>query len=403
MRILHVIPSVSPRWGGPSFVIRKMAQGLAERGVETHVATTDDNGASRLDVPLDRPIVQDGVVYWHFRRQTSFYMCSLPFTKWLWQHAADYDLIHIHALFSYCSNVAAWIARRKEIPYIIRPFGVLNRWGMKNRRPRLKRLSFAVVEKGLLTSAAFVHYTSEQERIEASELRFSHNAVIIPNPVEASPASRDDLRGTFRAHYPQLAGHRLILFLSRIDQKKGLDLLIPAFRQVVTRYPNTVLVIAGDGNRNFTQILHRQVQENGVDDSVLWTGFLSGREKFAALADADIFVLPSYSENFGNAVVEAMALGVPVVITDQVGIHCEVAKGRAGLVTKAAVIPLANALDAMLCDDRLQSEFGSNARLLAIKQFSSEAVIDRVIDAYHIALRGMSSSLNAHPGSHRIV
>src|SRR5215472_17189505 len=103
MKVLHVIPSVGPLRGGPSFVIRTMTQGLAERGIDTHVATTNDNGSSILDVPLDVPVIEDSVIYWYFPRQTNFYLFSFPFTKWLWRHASDYDLIHIHTLFSYCS------------------------------------------------------------------------------------------------------------------------------------------------------------------------------------------------------------------------------------------------------------------------------------------------------------
>jgi glycosyltransferase involved in cell wall biosynthesis len=386
MRVLHVIPSVGPLRGGPSFAVRTLTRGLAERGIETHVASTDDNGRFRLDVPLRRPVFENGVMHWYFPRQTPFYLASLPFAAWIWRHAADYDLVHIHSLFSFCPNAAAWAARRKGVPYIIRPLGVLNRWGMSNRRPRLKRLSLNLMEKGLLSGAAWVHYTAEQERLEAAVLGFPHKPLIIPNPVEISAASRTALRGKFRARYPQLEGGRVILFLSRIDRKKGLDLLIPAFRSVVARHPHAMLVIAGDGDRDLIETLQRQVLGCGIADSVLWAGFLSGTDKFEALADADVFVLPSYSENFGIAAVEAMAIGVPVILTDQAGIHREVAERRAGLITPADAVLLADAINTMLSDDRLQCELGRNARLLAGSHFSPEAVINRVIEAYEIAL-----------------
>src|SRR5579863_2444161 len=262
MKILHVIPSVGPLRGGPSFAVRAIASGLARRGVETHVATTDDNGPGRkLDVDLGRPIREDGVIYWYFSRQTSFYLCSLPFTKWLWAHASDYELIHIHAVFSYCSNAAAWIARRKRIPYVIRPLGVLNRWGMENRRPGLKRLSFAFLEKPLLRRAAFIHYTAEQERIEAAECGFSDNPMIIPNPVE-TPAMPGNLAcEPLRSRFPDLSKKRIILFLSRIDRKKGLDLLIPAFQGVLKDFPETALVIAGDGDRALIETLRAKCRD----------------------------------------------------------------------------------------------------------------------------------------------
>src|SRR4051812_28010897 len=192
MRVLHVIPSVGPLRGGPSFALRTMTRGLAERGIETHVASTDDNGPFRLDVPLGRPVSENGVVHWYFPRQTPFYLVSLSFAAWLRRHIADYDLIHIHCVFSFCPNAAAWGARRKGVPYIIRPLGVLNRWGMMRRRPLLKRLSFALLERRLLGAASFVHFTAEQEQLEASALQFPHRPVIIPNPVDVSGATRGE-------------------------------------------------------------------------------------------------------------------------------------------------------------------------------------------------------------------
>jgi hypothetical protein len=134
VKVLHVIPSVGPLRGGPSFAVRSIATGLAASGIETHVATTDDNGPGRrLAVEFGRPREENGVTYWYFPRQSSFYLYSAPFTGWMWRHAADYQLIHIHAVFSYCSNMAAYIASRLGIPYVVRPLGVLNRWGMEQR------------------------------------------------------------------------------------------------------------------------------------------------------------------------------------------------------------------------------------------------------------------------------
>jgi glycosyltransferase involved in cell wall biosynthesis len=403
MKVLHVIPSVSPLRGGPSFVIRTMTRNLAERGIEVHVATTDDNGLTRLKVPLNQPVREGDVVYWYFPRQTRFYTFSFPFTTWLWRHARDYDLIHIHFLFSYCSNTAGWIARVKGVPYIIRPLGVLNRWGRENRRPRLKRLSIAVMEGKLLRAAALVHYTAEQERLEASELGFPHNSVIIPNPVELPHASRSELQGRFRARYPQLAKRPIILFLSRIDRKKGLDLLILAFRQVMKQYPEAVLVVAGDGDRVLVDALKSQAQQCGIENSILWVGFLGSTEKCEALADAEMFVLPSHSENFGIAIVEAMALGVPVVITDQVGIHGEVSDHNAGIVIRPEVDSLTVAILKLLSDVSLRVTLGQNGVALVRSDFALATVITKLEAVYHRILGDNTNfSGNAATAVHRI-
>ncbi len=388
MKILHVIPSVGPLRGGPSFAMRAIAGGLAKQGIEIHVATTDDNGPERLGVELGRPVTEDGAVYWYFPRQTCFYQCSLPFTVWLWRHASDYSLIHIHAVFSWCSNVAALIARYKGIPYIVRPLGVLNRWGMENRRPLLKRLSFALIERRVLQNAAFIHYTAEQERIEAEACGVTDKALIIPNPVEFPNSSGGAAGEHLRARYPALGARRIVLFLSRIDRKKGLDLLIPAFHGVLKSIPDAALVIAGDGDRALIDAMRDQCRALAIEDSVYWPGFLDNDAKQRAFAEAEVFVLPSYSENFGIAVIEAMAAAVPVIITDQVGICREVAQANAGLVTAVAIEPLKNALVRLLSDEPFRAALGQNGRVLARSHFASRAAIDKLMNGYDLVLAG---------------
>ncbi len=181
--------------------------------MEVHVATTDDDGRGRISSTGTSAVV-DGVTYWVFRRQTRFYMFSLPLTIWLWKHVRDYDVIHIHALFSYPSIVAAWFATLARVPYLVRPLGVLNRWGMNHRRPWLKRLSFYFIESRVLKNAAGVQYTSGQESAEAAQLGTRHLPLLIPNPVDlpTSPA----VRGQFRAKYPDLIGKVIVLFLSEL-------------------------------------------------------------------------------------------------------------------------------------------------------------------------------------------
>ena len=382
MKVLHVIPSVALWRGGPSVAIRAFTHGLARQGLDTHVATTDDNRPTRLNVSLQGPVDEEGVIYHYFPRQIRYYICSAPFVAWFWRHVRDYDVIHIHTIFSYCSSAAAWIASQQGVPYIIRPAGMLSRWGFHNGRPSLKRFSFAMMERHLLRRAAAVQYTTEQEREEAADLKFSHHPVVIPNPVEWGGAGIISGR-QFRSQYPALADRRLIMFLSRIHPKKGVDLLLPAFREVLREHPTAALVIVGDGDvPSMVQDLRRLASSLGIEDSVFWPGFLGGSAKVAALAAADVFVLPSYSENFGMAPVEAMSMGIPVVVTDQVGIHQEVSEGRAGIVTPPAVAPLASALTLLLREDGLRLEMGRNAARLAAARYSVEAVAGKLIDLY---------------------
>src|SRR6266581_71076 len=182
-RVLHVIPSVAELRGGPSLMVQTIARGLAESGVEADIATTDDNGVGRSNVEHGVPVVDGGVTSWYFPRQSRFYTVSLPLGQWLRQRSGNYDVVHIHALFSFSSVAAAVAAGGCGTPYIVRPLGTLNRWGMQNRRRRLKDLSFQLVESRILKNAALVHYTSEQEREEAAELGVAGASAVIPNPV----------------------------------------------------------------------------------------------------------------------------------------------------------------------------------------------------------------------------
>lgn len=380
MKVLHVIPSIGPARGGPSVVIRTMTRSLAAAGLEVHVATTDDNGASRTARPNALPMLEHGVKYWIFPRQTSFYLFSLPLTRWLRRHVSEYDVVHIHALFSYASVAAVICARIAGVPYVVRPLGTLNQWGMSNRRRRLKRFSFLLIESRILQGAAAVQYTSEQEAFEARQLNVPHRQVVIPNPVDFAPPD-EGMRGEFRSRHPELAGKSLVLFLSRFDKKKGLDLLLPAFAVVLKRRPEAILVLAGDGDSAFVAALRDLSRRLGIESAIVWTGFVGGEEKRALLADADLFVLPSYSENFGVAAVEAMGAGLPAIVSDQVGIHAEVSEAAAGVVVACAVAPLEAALLELLSDPRIRRRMGDNAVRLA-RRFSPESVAGQLVETY---------------------
>lgn len=383
MKVLHVIPSVSLAHGGPSQVIRTMTRGLAELGLDVHVATTDDDGSGpRLQVPLGEPIVQEGeVTYWYFRRSTLFYKASWPMTRWLAQHTKDYDLVHIHALFSYTPAAAAHYAFHQRVPYIVRPLGVLNRWGITQGKPLLKRVSLALLEGRIIRHAARMHYTSAAEREEAESLGFSTPAVVIPNPVQGP------LVQLSRRHFPGLEGRPVLLFLSRINRKKGLDLLLNAFARLRQNHPTAGLVIAGSGDDALASDLREQAKRLGISGDVHWTGFVSGTAKWEAFASADVFVLPSYSENFGVAPVEAMLAAVPVVVSDQVGIHPEVTASGAGLVVPCDAASLAKAFELILRDPAAAQHMREAGLAYAKQNYSVRAVSQAIYRAYESVLQ----------------
>lgn len=382
MRILHVIPSVSPLRGGPSFVIRSITQGLVQRGHDIHVATTDDHGPHGRS-GLRGAHNENGVTYHYFRRDVSTYTISVSFAKWLWNRAPTFDLLHIHALYSFPSDIAAAVALKRSVPYIIRPLGILSHWGMENRRPLLKTLMYRAFLRTLLSNANALHCTSKQELREAeSTTGTTIRGVVIPNPVDIPSLPAATPLGLFRRSLPELGTRPFLLFLSRVDRKKGLELLINALALVRRSIPQLMLVIAGDGELSYLSELKVLVESLHLQDHILWTGFLEGERKNAAFIEASAFVLSSHSENFGVAPVEAMALGVPIIITDAVGIHEDVTSHSAGIVVERRVEPLAGAITQLMQDSPLRSRLTANAREMVRDRYSVEAVCDSLDKLY---------------------
>ncbi len=370
-------------------MLRTLTRALARVGIEVHVATTDDNDHQRSPRDRREPIQEDGVTYWYFKRRFRFYSVCPPLGRWLGAHVQDYHLIHIHALFNYPAVAASAWAWRRRIPYIVRPLGTLNRWGMQHRRPWVKKVSFPLIERRILAHAALVHYTSEQERLEATELGVRAPSAVIPNALDGVNLPAAD-PAAFRARYPQLRDRSVVLFLSRLDQKKGLDLLLPAFRKVREARPAAALVIVGTGEADFAARLHEQARGLGLEDHIVWTGFLDGARKSEALSAADIFVLPSYSENFGIAVLEGAAAGLPLVVSDQVAIHREITAANAGIVVACEPSQLSDAILRLLDDEPLRKQMGANGQALS-KTFSLDLVTSQLVAAYErVAISGLA-------------
>jgi glycosyltransferase involved in cell wall biosynthesis len=206
-------------------------------------------------------------------------------------------------------------------------------------------------------------------------------------------------RGTsaarFYERFPAAERRQIILFLSRIDPKKGLDILLRAFAEVRRAHPSSLLVVAGEGEAEFVAGLKKLAGELSIAEQVLWTGFINGDEKAAAFRAASVFALPSYSENFGLAVVEAMASGLPSVVSDQVGVAPDVKEFQAGSVVACEAGAFASALDRLLADEHLRQRFGDNAVRLAGERFSIEATTRSLMRLYSTVVDGHNAAIGA--------
>lgn len=394
LRVLHVISSVSSLRGGPSASVQNMLKALRRRGVAVDLlATDDDGGTSRLDVPLDRFVDIEGQSTRFFPRQTVKYEFSAPMLRWLRSAIPRYDIVHTHGLFGFAPIAAAWCARAARVPYVMRPAGVLDTWGLRNKSRLVKALSIRLIEGPLLSSAAAVHFTSPLEEARAAELALPLRSVVLPTGVEID-ASADEASPTAQA--PPVGDKPMILYLARIHPIKRVDVLLRAYAALEDRQ-SAALVIAGDGDPALIERLRGLSAQLGLAADVHWVGFAQGALKRWLLSHASLFVLPSDSENFGMAVVEAMNAGLPVIVTCGCGLADSVRQWRAGIVTDGTVDTLRSALAELLADPTLRLAMGEAGRLSVRRELSLGVFGARLESLYRSILRRDASLVS--PGS----
>lgn len=422
MKILHVIPVVAPRYGGPSHTIFGMCKALVRQGQQVTLFTTNHDGPDDLDVPLDRPVEIDGVEVRYFQVQPPrSYHFSLPLARALEKEVKRFDIVHIHSVFNWPITPASFFCRRDRVPYIVRPCGILDPVPLKKaygdgwlpvsfdfkrryitrkylkprylkslyqRRAYFKKILYLhLVEKRNLEGAAAIHFTSNQEMRASLPYGLGPPSFVIPLGIDPEAGGGSDSK-TAREIYPSLDGKKVILFLSRLDAKKGLNLLIPALASLTVRQKNFVFVLAGSGEPNYEKEIREHLYKYGLLDRTLMTSFVEGDTKWSILRSADIFVLPSYHENFGVAVVEALALGVPVVISDQVGVHEEVSKYEAGIVTACDSHGISDALNVLLENEGLRKAMGKNGKRLVSEKFAWKKVASSLVNSYKSIFSG---------------
>jgi glycosyltransferase involved in cell wall biosynthesis len=341
LRVLHVIPAIWEGSGGPTRAVIEMSRALraADPSAHVEIATTDfrlsEEWLARVRARLTPQVPLH--VFPESRWLDAGWSFSLA--RWLWTHVARFDVVHIHALLNSTSAVAARIARLRGVPYVIRPLGTLSPYTFGHRRRLLKRVYHALVDRPVVQRAAAVHFTAPQEATKAGARAPAGTSTVIPIPYELPSSGRPTRR-------PGMPG--VVLFMGRLHPVKGLDLLLAAVADVRSRGIDTTLVVAGDGPAPYTEWVQREVERLGMRQHVEFTGFVEGAAKRALYARADVFALPSRQENFGVAIVEALAEGLPVVISREVDIWPDIVRFDSGIVTPCDVAPLSHALGALL-------------------------------------------------------
>ncbi len=351
MKVLHIIPSVASVRGGPSQAVIEIVSALRSQGIDAEIATTNDNGKNLLDVPLYKltdQLAEYGNIPIRFFPRFSpnlnavrEFAFSRSLTTWLWQHIADYDLVHVHAIFSYASTIAMAIAWIRKVPYINMPHGLLGEWPLQQSKLR-KQIYLNVIERSNLLHCQSLHFTALQEQEEFNQLGLNIPSFILPHGVQV-PILIPDAQSQLRASLQITDCCPLILFMSRIHPKKGLEYLISALGKL--KEYNFALVIAGSGESDYIQQLQDLLVTQGISDRTHLVGFVKGETKNLYLQGADLFTLTSYSENFGIAAIESLAAGTPVLITDGVAIAPMVQAQNIGYVTKLEINAIVTTLE----------------------------------------------------------
>jgi glycosyltransferase involved in cell wall biosynthesis len=349
-----------------------MERALSAEGVEVETITTDDDGPGRRNELGDGEArKENGVFRRYFPKQTEFYKISMPLGKWLRREVRQYDIVHIHALFSHTSIAAARAARSASIPYIIRPLGVLNQYGVTQRRAFLKRLSLKWVEGPILRDAAAVHLTLEAEQLEAEQLGIPFRPVVVPLGIESAPASPTHETAT-----------KSVLFLSRVNRVKNIECLLDAWALLHPSHSEWRLTIAGSGDMGYVESLKQKAEELGIAASVDWPGHVDGEEKAQLVAEAAVFTLPSHSENFGIAAAEAMLAGKACVFTHGVAVGVLAADHDAAMISGATPEELARALSSLMENAQERGGLGACAKAFAESELTAAVMGRRLKELY---------------------
>lgn len=383
MKVLHVVPDVAFESGGQSMAAIGLCECLAQAGVNVSLLTTDYlmNG-QRQPRGVDLHVVPCAGSPWRWSPTLSRTLRAL---------LADVQMVHLHGLWLYPIWATARLCRSLQVPYVLRPCGMLDRWSLSQKAWK-KQAYAALLEGQTIRAAAALHFTAEAERVGSRT--FGSYAPAYVAPLGLSRLAYEDLPppGAFRRRFPELARKQIVLFLGRLHYVKRPDLLLQAFSGLASECPEAVLIMAGPGEARYVSDLQAKVQRLGMDGRVVFTGLLQGRAVQEALVDADIFVLPSLHENFGLAVAEAMAAGCPVVVSPEVALAPEIEKYGAGVVVDGKVDGLRDVLRQLLCDEVRRHSMGQNGRQLILDQFTWDRVAQQMMGVYEDVLGGTRTS-----------
>lgn len=370
------MPNVSRSFGGPTESLIGYARAACAQDIDVHVAapavTPGDEAWLREQLP-------EATFHLFASAGQDAYVVAPGLWIWLWRRIRTYDAVHVHGLFNTVSSLSAHVGIARGVPAIIRPFGTLSRYTF-SRRSALKRLYFALVDRPALRRAAAIHFTTEAERDEADRLSIGleERSAVVPPPWRGEYATPD---------FEEKATRPTVLYISRLHPKKNVQGLLRAWTQVVAQRPDAQLWVAGEGEEEYVRRLHHTVATRGLGESVSFLQFVSGDEKKRLFRKAWCFALPSHQENFGVAVLEAVAMGLPVVISGEVQLRTFVEKNNLGrVVDRTSPTAIAEGICTYINDAAARKRIAGRGPESVRETFSVEGVGEQMRATYEDAL-----------------
>ena len=384
MRVLHICPYMHPSAGGPPVVVERLCSLAPSEGWEASVITTslycDDDGTN-LQTSLRQHIDAKVLPI----RGPRILKHASGAAEAIDQAVGIADIIHLHTLWHPMNGMTRRACKRHGRKYVLMPHGMLDPYSLRQRRWQ-KSIFLATLERSNLKEARrLVFTTAEEERAARETLPWLPPGAVIPLAADCpSHISREALAEKFRNLFPQAVDRRCLLFLGRIHKKKGLERILAALPEIARRYPQVLLLVAGQGERAYVQHVEDLVRASQLCDHVLFTGGLAGEEKYGAFASAEAFILPSSQENFAISVAEAMHMAVPVIVSDKVSSWPFVVEAGAGFVVDEGdmELDLVQRVDDLLKAPDRAREVGERGRSFARVHFTWPRVVRDTTSLY---------------------
>ena len=389
MKVLH-IGGFYPEIGGPYSFIRNVGTATHKRGVETTILSPLPK---RYPKGEGKPTPHGDLRVRYIETNSSSLLWPSYSDEWrptIGAMLPSVDVVHVHGIFDHYAHVVSGQVRGK--PYVLTVHGALLDRAITGKSPLRKGLYLKSIGALILKNASIIHLLNQEEKHgleKACSLKgndYAGKVRIIPPGIDLSEFSSLPPVNSFKRRFPELRNKRIILFLGRLHRIKGLDILVDAYERVAPRYDDVRLVLAGPENDGYGKKIRVRLEDSGLMGKVLFPGMLEGRDKLEAFVDAEIFVLPSYSEGSPMAVLEAMASGTPVVMSDRVGFRGEIERNRAATIVETNTESLAAGITALLHDGDERNRIAQNARRMAEDCYNIDTVADRMIEAYEDAI-----------------